>query len=628
MYLFETRIQYSMKVKFLPLALTLCSLVFHTISNAQPTLTFTRYLSALDNPVAITNAGDERLFIVEQKGIITWVKGTSITEQGEFLDIDARVRSGGERGLLGLAFHPDYTNNGYFYVNYTNNSGHTVISRFSVNADDANRADPDSEKILLTQDQPFSNHNGGDLAFGPDGYLYIGLGDGGSGGDPQNNAQNHTTFLGKMLRIDVDNGDPYAIPADNPFAEEDFTLDEIWSLGWRNPWRFSFDRETGDMWVGDVGQDAWEEIDFEPTGTGGLNYGWRCYEGNADFNQGNDCPDESQMTFPVHQYPKPNNGCISVTGGYVYRGAAFANLQGRYIYGDFCTGQFWSIMPDGTGGFINEELSIEGGGNFQPSSFGEDQNGELYMADFSSGAVYRIGTTCPINIIIANVTNETCGGDADGAIDVVSSSDFINPTFAWSTGATTEDLTNLEMGTYSLTITGEDGCLVTSSFTVTNNEYEVPVEIIANGAELSTIEGEAAYQWYLNGEIIMGANAPTYTAMVSGDYYVEVSNNAGCSTFTEIVNVMVSSTFSIAGLEQINISPNPFQDIIQLEIITSQRLNLKMELLNVEGKTLKKWKKNIRGTYRNTLDLNDLENGIYFLQIKNKKGKMVQQLIK
>lgn len=605
------------------------SYCFTTNLTAQPTLKFTRYLSALNNPVDIANAGDDRLFIVEQNGVIVWVRGTNITESGEFLDIDARVRSGGERGLLGLAFHPDYADNGFFYVNYTDNDGHTVVSRFSVSADDPNRADPDSEKILLTQEQPYSNHNGGDLAFGMDGYLYIGLGDGGSGGDPQNYAQTRTTLLGKMLRIDVDNGDPYAIPPDNPFAEEDFTLDEIWSLGWRNPWRFSFDRETGDMWAGDVGQDAWEEIDFEPVGdAGGRNYGWRCFEGNATFNQGNDCPDASQMTFPVHQYPKPNNGCISVTGGYVYRGTTFADLQGRYIYGDFCTGQFWSILPDGTDGFINEELAIDGGGNFQPSSFGEDQYGELYMTDFASGAVYLVGTTCPANNIIANITNETCGGDMDGAIDILSSTDFINPSFEWSTGATTEDLNNLEMGTYTVTITGEDDCFATADFVVTNSEYEVPLEVTVNGTELYTIEGEAAYQWYLNGEAIDGADAPFYTAIESGDYYVEVTNNAGCSTFTEVVTVMISSVSSILGLEQVNISPNPFQDIVQLEITTPQRLNLKLELLSVEGKVLQEWKKNVHGVYRNVLDLSDLESGVYFLQIENKKGKVVKRLVK
>lgn len=454
-YLFDMK-----KIITFCLCLLLSSLAF-----AQLELIATRVSDNLDSPVDITNAGDDRLFIVEQGGTIKWLRGgTEFTDKGEFLDIDGRVRSGGERGLLGLAFHPDYANNGYFYVNYTNNAGHTVIARFSVSADDPDRADPDSEQILLTVEQPFSNHNGGDLTFGPDGYLYIGLGDGGAGGDPRNNSQDRQTLLGKMLRIDVDNGDPYAIPDDNPFAQEDFTLDEIWSLGWRNPWRFSFDRETGEMWIADVGQDAWEEIDVEPANTGGLNYGWRCFEGNADFNQSQNCPAASELTFPVHQYPKPNNGCISVTGGFVYRGMESPNMQGRYIYGDFCTGQFWSLTPNGDGTYLNEEFTVlDPQGNptsgWQPSTFGEDVNGELYMADFNTSRIYQLSMTCPT--LSAEIA-------ADGA-NLTLVNTIENATYQWFlndepiAGATSDDYVALEGGDYYIAITTADGCMTLSN---------------------------------------------------------------------------------------------------------------------------------------------------------------------
>jgi glucose/arabinose dehydrogenase len=357
---------------------------------AQVQLELVEFASGFNQPVDIANANDERLFIVEKRGIIYILdtNGDRLTQP--FLNIDDRVRSTeNERGLLGLAFHPNFSDNGYLYVNYTGNDGDTRISRFQVSENDPNIAEPESEQILLTVQQPQANHNGGDLAFGPDGYLYISLGDGGGSGDPTNSGQTRTTLLGKILRIDVDNGDPYSIPDSNPFAFEDFTLDEIWALGLRNPWRFSFDRETGDLWIADVGQNAFEEINFQPADSpGGENYGWRCYEGDAVFNT-SDCPPMSELTFPVHTYPHVGSFCAgSVTGGYVYRGSAFPAMRGAYIYADFCKGQIWSLRPDGTGGWKNTELLDGVDSDFV--AFGEDQSGELYLAGISSGNIYRV----------------------------------------------------------------------------------------------------------------------------------------------------------------------------------------------------------------------------------------------
>ncbi len=345
------------------------------------------YQSGLNLPVKIANSGapgDGRLFIVEQGGFIRIVNSGGGLRPDPFLDLSDRIVCCGEQGLLGLAFHPDYLNNGYFYVNYTRADGDTVISRFSVSGD-PNIANPDSEFILMGLSQPYDNHNGGDLAFGPDGYLYIPTGDGGFFGDPQENAQNLSAPLGKILRINVDEGDPYAIPPDNPFIGIPGALPEIWAYGLRNPWRFSFDRLTGDMFVGDVGQGSWEEIDFQPAGSaGGQFYGWVCYEGNHPYELTGCSFTPTDYVFPIHEYS--HSVGHAVTGGYVYRGSAYPTLAGSYFFADFSDAKLWSLFYNGSGW----ELTAHGtfsGRNF--STFGEDVNGELYIADYN-GVILRI----------------------------------------------------------------------------------------------------------------------------------------------------------------------------------------------------------------------------------------------
>ncbi len=377
---------------------------------AQPTtpsVSLSVFAGDFNQPIGIVNSGaanDDRLFIVQQGGLIRILQSDGSILPTPFLSLVGQVSTGGnEQGLLGLAFHPNYANNGYFYVNYTNLSGDTVIARFSVSSGDPNVADPTSQLILLTVDQPYTNHNGGDLHFGPDGYLYIGMGDGGSGGDPANYAQTMTSLLGKMLRIDVDSGagsppdcgggSNYSIPSDNPLSDgPGGTCDEIWASGLRNPWRFSFDRHLGDMFIGDVGQNQWEEIDWQPASSiGGENYGWRCYEGDATFNL-TDCGPASSYTFPVFTYSHVQSNC-SVTGGYVYRGEQYPVLWGHYIFADFCSGRFWALHPDGDGEWQSIVL-----GQLQSlgvTSFGEDNLGELYVSNRSNGTIYRVQEDTP-----------------------------------------------------------------------------------------------------------------------------------------------------------------------------------------------------------------------------------------
>jgi glucose/arabinose dehydrogenase len=294
--------------------------------------------SGLERPVGIANAGDGsgRLFILEQVGRIRIVRDGELLSS-PFLDISGRVgSSASEQGLLGLAFHPGYAENGLFFVNYTDQQGDTVVARFSVSAD-PNRADPASEAQILTLPQPAGNHNGGHLAFGPDGYLYVGTGDGGGAGDQYGNGQNGGTLLGAMLRLDVDGAQPYLIPAGNPFVDNPAVRDEIWALGLRNPWRYSFDRLTGDLYIADVGQNQYEEVNYQPADApGGLNYGWPIMEGMHCFPADRDCA-RAGLTQPVVEYQHAQ-GC-SVTGGYVYRGQEFPALTGIYLFGDFCSGR-------------------------------------------------------------------------------------------------------------------------------------------------------------------------------------------------------------------------------------------------------------------------------------------------
>jgi glucose/arabinose dehydrogenase len=353
--------------------------------------TFAPVAGGFSRPVLVTHAGDGsgRLFVVEQDGAIRVVTADGAVLPQPFLDRRGQVSRAYEQGLLGLAFHPHYGANGAFFIYYTDLAGDTQVERCQVSEQDPNQANPESCTRVLSVDQPYGNHNGGHLGFGPDGYLYVGLGDGGSAGDPQRRAQNPNSLLGKLLRLNISGDEaPYGVPPDNPYVGRTDARWEIWASGLRNPWRWSFDRATGDLYIGDVGQNAYEEVNFQPAGSpGGENYGWHYYEGLHRFSgEPNDPPAGLALTAPIVEYAQAATGGCSVTGGYVYRGPSLPELNGLYFYADFCAGTIWVLRPSADSWqnltWAQTRLAL--------SSFGEDEAGELYVCDLSGGGIYRL----------------------------------------------------------------------------------------------------------------------------------------------------------------------------------------------------------------------------------------------
>lgn len=443
---------------------TFCLSFSLTYIGAQPKPHAVLYASGFIEPVDIVNAGDDRLFIVERAGKIKILHSDSSVTT--FLDITSVVGSaGGEQGLLGLVFHPEYATTGYFYVNYTDLSGDTHISRFSVTEADPDLADPLSEMNLIFMDQPAANHNGGDLNFGPDGYLYIFMGDGGGAG--HNRAQQTIdNKFGKILRLDVDGGTPYAIPPDNPYVGIPGD-DEIWAIGLRNPWRCNFDPLTGDLYLADVGSESWEEINVIKADTAEFfNFGWKCYEGNM-LRAGPLCdtiiPD---FDFPVFVYPHNiDSGGFAITGGFVYRGSEYPHLYGKYIFCDYVSGNFWTMQESAPGiwttefyGYVVDHIT----------SFGEDVNGELFACVNQTGNIYKIIDNCESFILSAVITDASASTMNNGAIDLTLNGGESPFLFNWSNGSTTEDISSLAAGDYTVTVTDNIGCTKTLTSTVIN----------------------------------------------------------------------------------------------------------------------------------------------------------------
>ena len=533
---------------------------------SQPEIELLPFAGGLTFPIDIAEAGDERLFIVQQRGLIRIINPDGTVNSDPFIDLSGLVsQSGNERGLLGLAFHPQYEENGYFFVNYTRASdGATVVARFSVNDENSDLADPESQKIIMTIEQPYSNHNGGNILFGPDGYLYIAVGDGGSGGDPDDYAQNHMSLLGKMLRIDIDvenDETPYVIPEDNPFAWDDFTRDEIWALGLRNHWRNSFDRLTGDLWIADVGQSAREEINFQPADSpGGENYGWRCYEGNIPYNLSG-CGDEEFYTFPVFDYGHEGSGCTgSVTGGYVYRGALYNGLYGIYLAADYCTGKFYMVQQT-EDGFEGAELGTFA--PFQYATFGEDQYGELYISLRGEGQIQKI----------------TDKSDCRPVAKILEDGSYVN----------------LEYG---------------DSF-ILHALYHPDLD----------------YQWLRNDEPIPGESTHILDVTESGVYSVEVTNpENACFNVSETFEVEIDEPTDVQVAEalQVKVYPNPARDQINIEGLSPHEITSLM-LTDLSGKVIFK-EITIEGSSWN-LQLSTVPSGIYLLNIFTKDNSTIKRIV-
>ncbi len=604
---------------------------------AQPQLQLETFTSGLSSPIHITNAGDERMFVCQQAGTIRILNADGSAITTPFLNITTRVRStGNEQGLLGLAFHPDYANNGLFFVNYTRQTdGATVISKFSVDPNDPNLALANSEVILMIVSQPYSNHNGGTIAFGPDGYLYIGLGDGGSSGDPQNRAQNPATRLGKMLRIDV-NDSTFTIPPDNPFVNDASTLDEIWAAGLRNPWRFSFDRMTGDLWNADVGQNNWEEVNFQSaSSSGGENYGWKCYEGNVVYAAGS-CNAQTTYTMPVFVYANnANNGC-SVTGGNVYRGAMHRGLFGYYLVTDACSGNIWWIKED-NGNFTNALIAdyFTSGAYSEFVGFGENNFGEHFLVRRTGGFIYKIKDTSdcrPVALVLQSDTVSICG---QGDIQTLEA--LFHPALEYQWQLNGVDIPNAEEavleaaqeGVYSVVVTNpanacfsvsntiivEEHSLSSVSFSGLDTLYEVsdaavaltgnPTGGVFSGAGISGNDFDPA----LAG---VGVHTITYT----------YTDNNGCVTETsETVTVSLGTKAMAHSFIQTKIFPNPNNGNFQ--VMSSSNI-LSVSVLDLLGRKIS------QSQPINSLSFfseNNLDKGVFIIKIETQSGIAYEKIM-
>ena len=543
---------------------------------SQTKIKLVDFASGYVRPVDIENCGDDRLFVVEQDGKIWILDSTGKISTEPFLDIDARVKStGNEQGLLGLAFHPNYKMNGFFFVYYTDNTavGNTQVSRFSVLPDNPQKADPASEVKLLGETQPYSNHNGGCIKFGPDGYLYIGLGDGGSGGDPQGNGQKTNTFLAKMLRIDVNgtSSGNYSVPPSNPFVGNPAYKPEIWSLGWRNPWRFSFDRVTGDLWVGDVGQNKREEIDFEPKNTPGRNYGWRCYEGTQTYNT-TGCQGAGAYQKPVFDYANPSVGC-SVTGGFVYRGARYPSFYGLYLHTDYCSGLWWATRRNADSTFTTWQLANLSDNDY--SSLGEDYLGELYVAGLASGKIYKIRELCGNFKMAGTASAAVCDSSFAGTIFLDLAGGLAPYKYAWSNGKTDKDIVYLNPGMYSVIATDANGCELRDTFVIERANPAPPV-LSPDGTVLTCpgksvlLQAQAVllpdyqYQWRDGSQLIAGASDSMLLVTGDGVFQVRLVGLACNSTWSNAVTlqnladitptISAFGNFNICGVDTLTLS--------------------------------------------------------------------------
>jgi glucose/arabinose dehydrogenase len=600
---------------------------------AQPDISIEPIYTDFNQPLGLTHADDDRIFIVEKEGKIICIN-TRTDERYTFLDIKNIVSTNAnERGLLGLAMDPDFKSNGNFFVNYTNNQGNTVIARFTVYNDNPKIANPDSRLEIMNINQPYSNHNGGCIAFGKDGYLYIGNGDGGSAGDPQNFSQNPESLLGKMLRIDVSestSSTPYNIPGDNPYLNDAAVEDEIWAFGLRNPWRFSFDKLNGDLWIGDVGQNVWEEVDYVPYNAFNTapNFGWRCYEGFEAYNTSN-CNTSNDYDDPLIVYNNDDDGC-SITGGYVYRGCAYPDLYGYYLYIDYCSGRIWGINADGDN-LSNAEL-MENFSNFNFASFGEDSQGELYLIGIANGIIYKIKEDNNEISYALEKTDISCDGSELGEISFISSSaETYWTNIEWNLMQSDQlSIEQLNEGNYTLSLEGTNGCQLSFSENIESPTIlgsVLQLNTNANEDSLQVNENFDNYQWLING-IDQQINVSKIRISASGLYEINVWNNDRPECILTESQDIISSTKE-KDLSSAMIWPNPVKEqifISGLNALIGQKVIVK--IYDINGKIC--FNEYIEVTETIQLNFNNLESGVYLLKMETNalEEVFVQKFIK
>lgn len=547
--------------------------LFNSIAIAQPipTLIYTPVVSSgLSSPVDVVNAGDgtNRLFIVNQGGTVRILSGGALLS-GNFLDINDSLSTGGESGLLSIVFHPNYASNRYFFVYYTTTGGDLRLTRFQTQAANPNAADENTGVVLMTIPHPtHSNHNGGKLNFGHDGNLYFATGDGGSGGDPADNSQNGNSLLGKMIRINVDNFSTppyYSIPADNPYVSDPNVRDEIFALGLRNPWRWCFDKQTHEMWIADVGQGAWEEVNARSFATaGGINYGWRCYEGNAAYNTAG-CLPQSSYVSPVFAYPhNPTTGGFSITGGHVYRGSEFAAMVGWYICADYVSGNTWLIKSNGAGGWIT---NLQAGLPGNIAGFGEAENGDMYALS-RAGALYKIVTSTILPVTLFDFSATAFNGYNE---------------IRWRT-------VNEQNVSFFEVEFGTDG--ITYNIAGRVNAINIPP----------------------NNNYNFRHNISLFTKLF---YRLKITDKNGRITYSDTVEVDKPVTGSI------RIFPVPVTNN-EINIITDKVVE-NLAIFSADGKRV--FEKMIKQTGAFSIPLTALQPGIYFIRIKLNDGLINQRIL-
>ena len=505
----------------------------------------TPYADGFSIPVELLFDHQDNMYVVNKAGTITVVNQHGNVQPAPLIDIRDRVScAASEKGLLGMAWHPAFPDSAYLFLSYTNDTA-SVISRFRMLS--SGGANADSEEVLMTIRQPFNNHNGGQIHFGPDGYLYIAMGDGGASGDPQNRAQNTQSLLGKMLRINVNQGLPYSIPEDNPFVDSTNYRPEIWALGLRNPWKFSFDQQTGDMYIGDVGQNRWEEVNYIAANSPfGKNFGWRCREGFDAFNTSG-CGAAEGFEDPIHVYKNNETleGC-SITGGYVYRGQMSPALQGKYIYGDYCTGKAWALSRDENGAWQNELLLNVGPQEL--GTFGQDKDGEIYIGLLGSGRVLQLTTPCNLSFITTSLA-ATCDNSSDGQVFLTVNG--ANGPFAYDG----PDLDSIAPGTYAFTITDSVGCVLESTLMVGSSQamsfpmalnvfdsvFQCDTPAVFNYSSLVMDYDDFGIGLYKDGVVIDTAWEGLIQSYESGTYAVELTSGTCVSMLYPFMELSIDS---------------------------------------------------------------------------------------